>query len=90
MFKIYNVRPGGVDWTAHPEIHAFIPKQALYKRMMIPAFNLGYKGIMTPTRQMGRVFTELAMSRGERLEGSGVEMEGTLLSNVGIRRLSGL
>jgi len=90
LFKIYNVRPGGVDWGAHPEIHPFIPKQALYKRMLIPGLNVVYRGIMTPTRPMGWVFTELAMSRGDALEGSGVGMEGRLLGNVGIRRLSGL
>ncbi|KNG49269.1 hypothetical protein TW65_04250 [Stemphylium lycopersici] len=69
MMKTYNVRPGGVDWTNHPEIHPFIPKQALYKKLMVPPMNLLYKSMMTPTREMGRVMTELAMSKGEPMEG---------------------
>lgn len=89
-FKTYSVRPGGVDWTAHPEIHPFIPQQPAWKSMIIKPMNLVYKSMMIPTKPMGRVFTELAMSRGEPLEGDGVGLEGTLLTNIGIRRLSGL
>lgn len=89
-FKVYNVRPGGVDWTAQPEIHPFMPSQPAWKSHLLAPLNVVWKGLMTPTRPMGRVFTELAMSKGEKLEGSGVEMEGTLLRNAAIRRLSGL
>jgi hypothetical protein len=39
---------------------------------------------------MGKVFTQLAMSKGEPLAGTGVGLEGTLLTNIGIRRMSGL
>lgn len=89
-FKVYNVRPGGVDWTSHPEIHPFMPKQDLYKKMLIPSLNVVWQGLMTPTQPMGRIFTELAMSKGEPLEGSGIEMEGRLLRNSAIRRMAGL
>lgn len=88
--KVYNIRAGGVDWTSHPEIHSFIPKQALYKRTLIPALNVVYKPLMTPTKPMGKIMTELAMSKGEPLQGSGIEMEGTLITNAGIRRMAGL
>lgn len=88
--KVYNIRPGGVDWTSHPEIHPFIPKQDLYKRIMIPGLNVVYKPIMTPTRPMGKIMMELAMSKGEPLQGSGIEMEGTLITNAAIRRMAGL
>lgn len=90
MFNVYNVRPGGVDWLGQPEIQPFIPKQALYKRVLVPPLNVVYKGLMTPTRPMGKIMTELAMSKGEPLQGSGVEMEGTVLTNAGIRRMAGL
>lgn len=89
-FRAISVRPGGVDWTAHPEIKSFIPNQPAWKAAMIRPMNLLYKNMMTPTQPMGRVFTELAMSKGEPLSGTGVELEGTLLTNIGIRRLSGL
>jgi hypothetical protein len=88
--KVYNIRPGGVDWTNHPEIHAFIPHQQWWKKAMIPGLNVVYKGLMTPTKPMGRIMTELAMKRGEELEGSGIEMEGTLVTNEGFRRMAGL
>lgn len=89
-FRAISVRPGGVDWTAHPAIHPFIPHQPAWKAAMIRPMNLVYKSMMTPTQPMGNVMTELAMSKGEPLEGTGVMLEGTLLTNIGIRRLSGL
>jgi hypothetical protein len=90
MLKVYNIRPGGVDWTKHPEIHPFIPKQPWWKKTLIPALNVGYQSIMTPTQPMGRIMTELAMSKGEPLQGSDIEMGGTLITNAAIRRMSGL
>ncbi|EMD91186.1 hypothetical protein COCC4DRAFT_31699 [Bipolaris maydis ATCC 48331] len=90
MFKVYNVRPAGVDWSGHPEIHPFIPKQEMYKKVILPPINLVWKSMVTPTREMGKVMTELAMSRGEPLEGPDVEMEGRLLSNIALRRMGGL
>ncbi|KAF9692350.1 hypothetical protein EKO04_009775 [Ascochyta lentis] len=89
-FRAYSVRPGGVDWTAHPEIQPFIPSQPAWKGAMVAPMNLVYKSMMTPTKPMGEVFTKLAMSNGEPLEGTGVGLDGTLLKNVGIRRMSGL
>lgn len=90
MFKVYNVRPGGVDWTKHPEIQPFIPQLPLWRKMLVPPLNVVYKGIMTPTRPMGEVMVRLAMSGGERLEGSGIGMEGTLVNNEALRRMGGL
>jgi hypothetical protein len=90
MFRVYNVRPGGVDWTNHPEIHPFMPKQPLWKKLAVPGLNVVYKGIMTPTKPMGEVMVRLAMSSGEKLEGSGIGMEGTLVSNEALRRMGGL
>lgn len=90
MFKVFNVRPGGVDWTNHPEIQSFIPKQSPWVSSLITPLNFVYKSMMTPTRPMGKVMMELAMSKGEPLEGSDIEMEGRLVTNKAIRRLGGL
>jgi hypothetical protein len=90
MFKAYNVRPGGVDWRYHPEIHPYIPNQPLWKKLLLAPLDVVYKSMMTPTQPMGRIFTELAMSKGEPLQGSGIGMEGTLVTNVAIRRMAGL
>ncbi|KAJ4987838.1 nucleoside-diphosphate-sugar epimerase [Stagonosporopsis vannaccii] len=89
-FRAVSVRPGGVDWTSHPEIQPFIPQQPAWKAMAIKPLNNIYKSMMTPTQPMGKVFTELAMSKGDAMKGPDVKLEGTLLTNAGIRRLAGL
>lgn len=88
-FKVYNVRPAVVDWRAHPEIHPFLPQLPAYRKFGMPVFSL-YKSFHTPTRELGRVLTELAMSEGQPVEGADTGMEGRLLSNVVLRRLAGL
>jgi hypothetical protein len=57
---------------------------------MIPGLNVVYKSLMTPTKPMGRIMAELAMKRGEKLEGSGIEMDGMLVTNAAFRRMAGL
>jgi hypothetical protein len=89
-FKLYNVRPAGVDWREHREIHPFIPQQSFYKKPILPVLDVVYKNMVTPTRELGKILTELAMSKGEPLEGPNVGMEGRLVSNVAIRRMTGL
>lgn len=87
-FKVYNVRPAGVDWRAHPEIQPYIPNQALYKKVLLPGIAVLRKQMVTPTRPMGRIFTELAMSKGEPLKGDDISMEGRTLSNLAILRMA--
>jgi hypothetical protein len=89
-FNVYNVRPAAVDWRHHPEIHPFMPQQALYKKTLLPVIDAVYKPMMTPTRPLGKILTELALSKGAPLEGKDIQMEGQLVSNVAIRRLAGL
>ena len=60
----------------------------MYKRMLLPPLAAFYKVITTPTRPMGRIFTELAMSQGEPLAGGGITMGGRTLDNTAILRLS--
>ena len=62
----------------------------MYKKVLIGPINMLYKSMMTPTREMGKVMTEVAMSRGEKLEEGDIGMEGTLVSNVALRRMAGL
>lgn len=90
MFTVYNVRPGGVDWTTHTAIHKYIPQQALYKRVLVPPLNVVWNSGMIKTEGLGKVLTELAMREGGKLEGAGVEADGWLLRNGGIKRMSGL
>ena len=64
-FTAISVRLGGVNWTAHPRIHPFIPYQPAWKNAMIGQMNTMYKSTMTLTQSIGRAFNELAMSTGE-------------------------
>jgi hypothetical protein len=89
-FNVYNVRPAGVDWRHHPEIHPFIPYQAFYKKALLPVIDTVYKPMMTPTRPLGKILTELALSKGAPLEGKDIQMDGQLVSNVALRRMAGL
>lgn len=89
-FNVYNMRPAGVDWRAHPEIHKYMPKQAWYKAPVLPVLGVTYKNMLTPTRELGKILSELAISKGAPLEGKDIGMEGRLVSNVAIRRLTGL
>ncbi|KAG4026747.1 hypothetical protein MFRU_037g00580 [Monilinia fructicola] len=91
--RVYNVRPGGVDASAHEEIKAFIPQRtgmlSLLEIGLFPVIRTLSKNMWTPTREMGRVVTELMLGDGDRLEGTGVieGSSGRTLSNIGLRRL---
>jgi hypothetical protein len=45
---------------------------------------------MTPTKPMGKVMTELAMSSGDSIQSNIAEMEGRLISNAAFRRMAEL
>lgn len=87
--KVYNVRPGAVDWTKHPEIHPFRPPLPLWRTALMPVVGL-YKSLMTPTRELGKILTDLAMSTGEPLDGKDILGEGRIVPNAAIRRITGL
>ncbi|KAK6607549.1 nucleoside-diphosphate-sugar epimerase [Botrytis cinerea] len=90
--KVYNVRPAAVDPIQHEEIKEFIPqKKGIMKLLDIglsPVIRAVGKNLNTPTREMGKVITELMLGNGEKLEGSGV-IDGRTLSNIGLRRMGG-
>jgi hypothetical protein len=90
----YSLRPGGVDPSHHPEIQKFIPqRKGLQKAMeesLVSALRVTMKSMISPTRELGRVATDLASGDGEPLQGKGLEDEGRILSNVAIRRLAGI
>lgn len=93
--KPYSLRPAGVDPTHQPEIHPFIPKdkQLWYKvaqAVLLPVFRGVASNMVSPTKELGQVLVDLAMSDGKPLEGKGVLGEGRTISNVGMRKLAGL
>ena len=90
MFKVFNVRPAGVDEGKHPEIQPFVPKQPMYKQALLAPMRPFFQSYLTPTREMGKIMTELAMSKGDPLEGKDIGMGGRMVPNVAIRRMAGL
>lgn len=90
----YSLRPGGVDPTFHPEVHNWIPQrkglQKLAEKALLPVLRGLGPGMLSPTKDLSRVLTDLAMGSGEPLEGNGVEGEGRTISNARMRRLAGI
>lgn len=91
-----SLRPGGVDPKEHKEIHEFVPKHTgMMKAMeiaLLPAVRALLPKMMSPTRELGSVLTELALGEGKAFPvgDEGVIGEGRTLNNVAQRRLAGL
>ncbi|KAF2499153.1 nucleoside-diphosphate-sugar epimerase [Lophium mytilinum] len=86
----YSVRPGGVDPGEHTEIQGFASPQPMWQKPVLVGVKALYPSLHAPSRELGKVLTELALSKGEALEGRGVEGEGRIVNNVGWRRMVGL
>lgn len=91
--KPYSVRPAAVDATFHEEIHPFMPRQKQLairagNAVLLPVFRAVYTKMVSPTKELGQVLVDLALSDGEPLQGKGVLDEGRTILNVGIRRLA--
>lgn len=83
-----------MDASQHKEIHGYVPKFTAFEKVMsltlLPAVKVAAPSMFSPTKELGRVLTELAMGDGEPLSGAGVEGEGRTVTNAGMRRLAGL
>lgn len=94
--RIYNTRPGGVDPSKQPEVWDQVKakRSMVFKAgtaMMIPVLNVVWKNLMSPTAELGKVLTELALSDGEPLEeGEGLLDGGRTVRNIALRKLGGL
>lgn len=90
----YSLRPASVDPKFHKEIHPHIPGYKGSKAFLYPpllaTMRVASSNWISPTRDLGRVLTELAMGDGELLTGKGISGEGRTISNVGMRRLAGI
>jgi hypothetical protein len=93
--RVYNARPGGVDPSDDPAVMEVssaklsTAKQVTAKVLM-PILRNCYANMHSPTRDLGRALTDLAIGDGEPLSGKGVEAEGRTVTNQGLRRLAGL
>lgn len=90
----FSLRPGGVDPANHPEIHGWIPEKTGIVKVMdgtlLPVLRNTWAGLISPTKDLARVLTDLASGNGAALEGRGIEGEGRTITNVGMRRLAGI
>ena len=91
-----SLRPCGVDPKEHTEIHDCVPeKQGFLKiveNALLPPLRMLLPRMMSPTRELGKVLTELAMGEGKAFpeKDEGISGEGRTLNNVAQRRLAGL
>ncbi|KAJ6443202.1 nucleoside-diphosphate-sugar epimerase [Purpureocillium lavendulum] len=92
-----SVRPAFVDAARHDAIRPYIPDPGmLYRAAMVPLGPLirsGFKGMHSPTEQLGAFLTQLAAGRlDDKLEGQGAFKLGPswVVENVGLRRIMGL
>ncbi len=94
--RVYSARLGGVDSGSDPVVaQATKEKMKMGLRWLgpylMPLFRLLYANMVSPTRELGAVLTELAMSDGERMqEGPGISADGRIIGNVALRKMGGL
>jgi hypothetical protein len=90
----FSLRPAGIDVTFHPEVHEWMPKkegmEKLVNSTLLPILRHTWSGMISPTEDLARVLTALASGDGAPLEGTGLEGDGRIISNVGMRRLAGI
>jgi hypothetical protein len=95
-FRPYSARAGGVDPSGHKEVleaGTWERKGILFKVgdvVLMPAIRRFYKGMHSPTTDLGKALVKLALGDGAPLSGPGVDGEGRTLSNVALRRIAGL
>ena len=93
--RVYSVRPGAVDSSADPAVaKATKAKKTATKKLepyVIPVFRALLWNLVSPTRELGRVLTDLALSDGERMQdGPGISGDGRTIGNVALRKMAGL
>lgn len=56
----------------------------------MPVLRTTMSSMISPTKDLARVLTDLAAKDGEPLSGQGVSGEGRTVNNAGMRRLAGI
>lgn len=97
LFRTSSVRPAFIDHAHHDAIKKYLPPRPTYEKLFQPfgpVFRAAMPGLCSPTEQLGRVLTEMAMGRYEDrlVGGKDVQMVGEMpiLENTAFRRLAGL
>ncbi|KAF7172584.1 hypothetical protein CNMCM5623_004755 [Aspergillus felis] len=97
LFRTSSVRPAFIDYAHHNAIKKYLPPRPTYETWFQPlgsVFRVATPGLCSPTEQLGRFLTEMAMGKhGDRLVGGkDVQIVGQMpiLENTAFRRLAGL
>lgn len=96
--KVFSLRPGVVDPYGQPDVlravEGKLQARPLWYRaassVLLPMMRTCCETTVSPTKDLGRVLTDLAMGNGEPLKGRGIEGEGRTVTNAGFRRLAGI
>jgi hypothetical protein len=93
--SVYSVRPGAVDPGKHEELaealkHRNVPRwQSFLLDALSPALRTVYASGTSPTKELGKFLTDLALGDGGPLTGEGIE-DSRIVTNKGFRRIAGL
>ncbi|KAI1453851.1 putative nucleoside-diphosphate-sugar epimerase [Annulohypoxylon moriforme] len=97
FFHGSSIRPAFIDPAKHDAIKPYIPAQPFAIRAtgatLGPAIRCGLPRYWSPTGDLGRFLTEMAMGRyKDQFKANDIQMEGEfpILENSAFRRLSGL
>ncbi|KAI0394162.1 putative nucleoside-diphosphate-sugar epimerase [Xylariaceae sp. FL0594] len=91
-----SVRPAAVDGSAHEAIKRYLPTPPILIRMLgsvlLTPIRVGLPSLHSPTEELGRVLTELAMGRHVLTPGKDIATIGEfpILENSALRRLAAL
>lgn len=94
--RAYSARPGGVDPAADPAVAeaTTVKRQTGWRKLepyMMPFIRALSGNMVSPTKELGQVLTDLALKDGERMQdGPGISGEGRTIANVALRKMAGL
>ncbi|KAI1383815.1 putative nucleoside-diphosphate-sugar epimerase [Hypoxylon trugodes] len=96
IFHASSVRPSFVDASNHDAIKPYLPNQVWQIKATIavlgPVIKCGFPGYWSPTQDLGRFLTEVAMGRyKDQFKAKDIEMVGEfpIIANTAFRRLGG-
>lgn len=95
-FRVYSARPGGVDPYGHKEVEEWTRdrqvnwKLKALRASLSPVLRVSFRGILSPTKPLGEALSKIVLSNGEPFPaGPGILDEGRIISNVGLRAMTG-
>ncbi|CAK1356748.1 hypothetical protein CB0940_12036 [Cercospora beticola] len=89
--RVYNVRPGAINTQGQYLAQRDVKLWDRFATGVSNLFEVVYKGMVVPAPSLAKVLVDLAIGDGEPLApGVGIEGDGRMIRNNGLRRLAGL